>query len=196
MVNFIFSLSLLAELVIIGLLLLSIGTGKFQFFPPPKRPSWQYSTFWWLYRIVLLGIVALSFMDFNGLGVQNYSSRFYIGTVFAILGFFLAFLITFELGWKNAHGEAKGLKTKGWYAWSRNPIYLVSIIGFIGWAVAINSVYVYVLYALLIIFYIVTPFLEEPWLEKQYGDRYLEYKADVARFFSIQKFRNQLNPQR
>ena len=187
--NLVFSVSLLSALLILVLLLISVVTKQYQFWPPPERGSWQFHTFWCLYRVVFAGILILSFIDFNKLAILNHPLRLYLGVLLAALGFSLAFYITFYLGWRNAHGEAEGLKTKGWYSWSRNPVYLVSFFGFIGWALAINSSYVYILFAFLVVFYIIAPFLEEPWLEKQYGKDYLEYKAKVPRFFCIPKVR-------
>ncbi len=105
----------------------------------------------------------------------------------ALIGFSLAFYLSFFLGWKNAHGEAKDLITTGWYAWSRNPIYLVSIIGFIGWALGVHSIYAYILFGFLISFYLLAPFLEEPWLERAYGEVYLNYKTKVPRFIGLPK---------
>ena len=189
MANLIFSLSLLSALLIFVLALASISMKDFQFWPPPSKSSWQYHVFWWSFRAVIAGIVILSIIDFNGLVVFNHPTRLYVGILLAVLGFSLAFYITFYLGWRNAHGETEGLKTTGWYAWSRNPVYLVSFFGFIGWALAINSAYIYVLFAFLIAFYVIAPFLEEPWLEKRYGKAYLEYKSKVPRFFGIHKVR-------
>ena len=189
MANLVFSLSFMSALLIFALALASLVLKDFQFWPPPRKSSWQYHVFWWLFRVVIAGIMILSVIDLNGLAVLNHPIRLYAGIVLAILGFSLAFYITFYLGWRNAHGEAEGLKTTGWYAWSRNPVYFVSFFGFIGWAFAVNSAYVYVLFAFLIAFYIIAPFLEEPWLEKRYGETYLEYKANVPRFFGIPKVR-------
>jgi protein-S-isoprenylcysteine O-methyltransferase Ste14 len=86
------------------------------------------------------------------------------------------------LGRSNAYGEAKGLKTEGWYRWSRNPIYVVSIVGMIGLALLANSFYVSCLLTFWAVTYLLAPFLEEPWLAQQYGKEFLDYKAKVPRF--------------
>ena len=180
MLIFIFSLALLSSLLLLGLSLTSLLSNSFQFWPPPDKTTWQYNMFWVLFRIIFGAIIILSIFDFNGL---DNLLRFYLGIALTLIGLGLGFYITFYLGWENAHGEEKGLKVSGWYAWSRNPIYTVSFIGFIGWGLAVNSIYVYVLFALLIGFYIFAPFLEEPWLEEHYGKAYLDYKKNVPRFF-------------
>lgn len=136
---------------------------------------------------MFIGLLALCVLDFNGVGAAG-TLRYLLGVPLTVLGFGAASYATFYLGWSNAHGESKGLKTNGWYRWSRNPIYVVSIIGMFGLAITINSLYVYVILTLWALMYLIAPFLEEPWLEKQYGKEFLTYKARVPRFIGhIQK---------
>src|SRR5680860_1742671 len=95
------------------------------------------------------------------------------------------------LGWGNAHGKKKGLITHGIFAWSRNPTYMVSILGFLGWSVTVNALFVYLLTMPLIIFYIVALYLEVPWLEEQYGEEHRAYKKNSA-FLRTQEIENTL----
>ena len=183
----IFNMSLLAGLIILVLSLLSLITQKFQFWPPPSKRTWQYHTFWSLFRILFVGVVVLSILDFNSLFPFKLKGRYFLGATLTIIGFSAAFYITFYLGWKNAHGLKKDLKTKGIYAWSRNPIYVVSILGFLGLSIIINSILVYMLLAMLTLIYIVAPFLEESWLEKCYGEEFIVYKSQVPRFLGLKK---------
>ena len=70
----------------------------------------------------------------------------------------------------------------GFNGWSRNPVYVVSIAGLIGLGLTIHSGLVYTLLAVWGLFYIIAPFLEESWLEEQYGKEFLSYKVRVPRF--------------
>ena len=79
-------------------------------------------------------------------------------------------------------GAVDGLKTTGIYRWSRNPIYVVSIIGMVGWGLCVASAYVWVLLVFWAAFYIVAAYLEEPWLEARYGDHFRTYRAKTRRF--------------
>ena len=69
--------------------------------------------FWGLFRVMFLGVIVLSVLDFNGLNGRDSAWRYYLGIPLATFGFGLAFYITFYLGWKNAHGEREGLVTDG-----------------------------------------------------------------------------------
>lgn len=181
MTNIVFAISLFAGLALVALSTASVLAPKIQFWPPPSKDTWQYHVFWTLFRMLVLGIVLLSVLDYHHNGDIG-GLCFVIGSFLVFAGFGSAFYATFYLGWSNAHGEAKGLKTDGWFRWSRNPIYVVSIVGLVGAAILVNSHYVSYLLALWALTYIVAPFLEEPWLENEYGDEFLDYKARVPRF--------------
>ena len=90
--------------------------------------------------------------------------------------------MTKSLGWGNAHGEAVELQTAGWFAYSRNPVYVASIVGMVGLSLAIESRLLHILLAAWGLLYVVAPFLEEDWLEEQYGDAYRTYLQRVPRF--------------
>ncbi len=129
----------------------------------------------------ILGTVLVCILDFGAIGNQHVA-QFIVGIPLAITGFGLAFYVTFLLGWRDAHGEANGLTTGGWYRWSRNPIYVVSIVGMWGQGLLVNAWLAYCLLLIWAAVYIAAPYLEEPWLEQHYGDSYREYKTKVARF--------------
>lgn len=133
---------------------------------------------------MVVGLIALCVIDFNGLGVPS-NMYFVVGIPLAFVGFGAATYATLTLGWKNAHGEKQGLNTKGLFRWSRNPIYVSSIIGMVGLSISINSQYVYWILIFWAVMYAAAPFLEEPWLEKQYGSEFVEYKVRVPRFIGF-----------
>ncbi len=71
----------------------------------------------------------------------------------------------------------------GVFAWSRNPIYIGAHIGTVGVAIALNSLWIL---ATLIPFYLVIRYgvvaREEAYLERKFGQAYLDYKARVRRW--------------
>ncbi|WP_281019579.1 MULTISPECIES: methyltransferase [unclassified Minwuia] len=87
------------------------------------------------------------------------------------------------MGWRNAFGEKQGLKTKGWFASSRNPVYVATWIGIAGWALISFQTSVAILLSAWALMYLLAPIVEEPWLEMQYGQEYRDYKSEVPRFF-------------
>lgn len=187
LVTALFALSAFSITLIVCLSIASLKFVGLHFFPPPEKGSWQYVTFWTLFRLLFFGLVALSILDFESVTHANFTLRMYVALPVLILGFGLAFYLSYFLGWKNAHGQACGLVTSGWYSVSRNPVYVVSILGMIGWAVFVGSFHVSILLVLWATLYIVAPFVEEPWLLKTYGIEYRTYQSEVPRFFG---FRN------
>ena len=181
MVELVFGLGLASGLLLVGLALATLWRPRLQFWPPPTPASWQGRVFWWAFRLLLLGLMLVSVLDFRGAGLAG-PWTYWLGIPLALLGFGLAFAITFQLGWRDAHGEALGLKTGSWYRFSRNPIYVVTFAGMLGVGLLVHSVYAYLLLSLWAALYLAAPFLEEPWLEAQYGEAYRQYKARVPRF--------------
>lgn len=187
MIEITFYVSLLAITCIVFLLMWSLMSEHVQFFPPPGKDTWQYKLFWGLFRLMFYGLVLLSILDFGSYGYVPDGVRFALGLPILIFGFGAAFYLTFILGWKNAHGEKQGLITSGWYRFSRNPIYVVSIIGMVGWGLLVDSLRVDFLLSLWAFFYILAPFIEERWLVKKYGNQFIVYKSEVHRFIGTRK---------
>lgn len=182
LINGLFSLSLLSALLILGLVTMTFLTKDFQFWPPPNEKSWQHNLFRWLFRGMFYPLIGLSIMTFQFDASSAGMVRYGLGIILLIVGFGFALKGTGFLGWRNAFGEARGLKTDGLFAYSRNPIYVATWVGLIGWDLIANSVLVSILLVIWAIFYLAAPFLEEPWLEQEYGDDYRTYKKSVRRF--------------
>ena len=178
-----FWMGLSAAMAVAGLSVLTFVKKDFEFWPPPNLASWQHRTFRGLFRVFFAALVVLSIADFDGASGSPW--RYGVGGALFVVGFGLALRWTGRLGWRNAFGEAKGLKTEGPFAWSRNPIYVVSIVGMIGWGLIVDSSYLTILLFLWAALYVGAPFLEEPWLEKKYGDDFRQYKGRVPRFFGL-----------
>ena len=177
-----FGMSFLAVSVIFTLAAFSKLSGRFEFWPPPAPKSWQHRTFLALFRLFLYPLVVLSFLEFQIANNATGLSRQAIGGLLLLLGFGLALRITLQMGWRNAFGEKKGLVTDGWFAISRNPVYVATWAGLLGWGLVLGQSSVTVLLTLWALLYVLAPFLEERWLERQYGDEFRRYKSSVARF--------------
>ncbi|WP_169729155.1 methyltransferase family protein [Congregibacter litoralis] len=114
--------------------------------------------------------------------MNRQKNRLYAGLPLFIIGFGCALFWTNYLGWRNAFGKPDGLRTSGVYRFSRNPIYLASIIGMVGWAIVVPSWKVTVLLSLWAALYIVAPWVEDPWMTKKYGKAFVQYRERTPRF--------------
>ncbi len=175
---FLFALSASSGIVILCLSLVE----RLQFWPPPGKRTWQHRTMLVLFRLFLYSLVVLTVVEFEPLAGMQAMVHYGLGGVLFLTGFGLAIAITLDLGWRNAFGEKRGLKTTGWFAWSRNPIYVVTWIGLIGWGLIANNLLVSILLGWWAVLYLMAPCKEEPWLEQQYGNEYRQYKRSVRRF--------------
>jgi len=177
-----FGLSLSGATAIFALSALTILRRDFQFFPPPSKQSLQHTAFLALFRLYLYPLIALTALTFQPIEGARAWTQYAAGGLFLLVGFGFAIRITLQMGWRNAFGEKLGLMTSGWFAWSRNPIYVFTWLGMLGWAMIANHALVALLLSAWAIMYLVAPLFEEPWLEAEYGDDYLKYKQAVRRF--------------
>jgi protein-S-isoprenylcysteine O-methyltransferase Ste14 len=156
-----------------------MGWGRF--WPPEKVASWQHQSFRALFRLGLYPLIA-------GSALLAFEDGFWmplVGVSLTVIGFGSALLFTGRLGWKQAFGKATGLVTAGPYAYSRNPVYVSTWLGLIGWALCLPHPAIIIPIVLWALLYLIAPFLEEPWLEAQFGLDYVNYKKATPRFFGL-----------
>jgi protein-S-isoprenylcysteine O-methyltransferase Ste14 len=171
-----------AALIVLNLLLLTtVFSSSFKLWPTPSPQSWQYYTFWPLFR----GGLGLTL--FYAIVTARWSEaaeglRFAIGMICVVIGFGITIYGYFDLGIENTYGADEGLVTNGLYRFSRNPQYVASILGFFGTALAHGGIHAAILCGLAILVYVILPYTEEPWLERAYGDVYITYKRQTPRF--------------
>ena len=92
-----------------------------------------------LFRLYLYPLILLTVLIFSPLAGIRALAQYVVGGIALLVGFGMAIRITLYMGWRNAFGERLGLMTTGWFAWSRNPIYVFTWLGLIGWAMLANS---------------------------------------------------------
>jgi len=185
MLKVVFFLSLLAILSLVILCAPGLFSDRYRFFPPPEPGTWQHKLFWVLFRSFVIGLILLSYLEFDSMR----------GKIPLIFGFILlstgigtaCYLSYVTLGKMNSYGGKGGLRKEGLYLWSRNPVYVATFAGMIGWGIFIGSGYVWVLLIVWSVVYFIAPFIEERWLAQNYGDAYLEYKSQVPRFIGLSR---------
>lgn len=177
----IWALSALSCLGFVAIMALALGAprlGHGRYWPPAQVNSWQHASFRALFRLGLYPLVALSGLLAREGGLVWPA----LGLPLVALGFGAALVFTGKLGWRQAFGKAEGLVTTGPYAISRNPVYVATWFGLIGWALCLPQVAILLPLALWALLYVIAPFLEEPWLQEQFGAPFDAYMAKTPRF--------------
>lgn len=87
-------------------------------------------------------------------------------------------------------GTPRYLLLKGPYRFSRNPMYLLELVMWLGWAIFYGSIAVLIAFILWWVFFafIQIP-TEERQLEARFGESYLQYREKVPRWFGLSRRR-------
>ncbi len=83
----------------------------------------------------------------------------------------------------SVHTKTKNIYQSGIYAYSRNPIYLGALLMVIGCGIYFNKPWILIMQVPLVLFmnkYVIGR--EEAYLERKFGDEYLDYKKKVRRW--------------
>jgi len=181
MVEGLFFIILLIRYLEIGGIAFSIAQPEKRIWPPPKKQSWQFYTTWFLFYSGVVVTVILALMTWNT-WIFSGEIRFFFGVPLMLLGGAFVSWSIVTLGIENTHGTKDGFIENGPYQFTRNPQYLGDIVLFIGLSLFINSIYAAVPLLLHALLFLITPFIEEQWLKKQYGEEYIEYRNKTSRF--------------
>lgn len=149
-------------------------------YPMSSRTIWYYAM-WLLFWFVLLTNPLFVVLDWNT-GAWSSPLRLWLAVPLGLTGALLFGAGATTLGVKNTSGLRDGFVARGPYLLTRNPQYLGDILMFTGFSIAANSEVVLVTHAFTSLIFLVAPLAEEPWLETQYGETYLEYRREVPRF--------------
>ena len=181
-----FSLLVVSTLFSLGLFV-SLLYPKVHMWPPPAKNSWQFLYVWILYTIGALGVSVIGILDWKSLGLEHWSVSLIGG---------LVLLTAVPLGeWGvrtlNVH-QTLGLKgtmlTKGPYHYTRNPQYVAEILIYAGIILVTKSLFALVIGAIMMSWFFMAPFAEEPWLTQQFGKQYKDYCKNVPRFIGLRSF--------
>jgi protein-S-isoprenylcysteine O-methyltransferase Ste14 len=167
-----------------SLLVFSIAAPQLRFWPPPPRPSWRGEVM----RVVgplgplsVVGMLVLGVLDADSF-VWRHWSRLVVGGVLFLSGGTFALWGFFGLGVTASQGFGGPLLVSGPYRYSRNPQYVGTVAGLLGYGVLCNSTLTLVAVLLWSSWYVLAPFAEEPWLRERLGAPYEQYVASVRRY--------------
>ncbi len=167
-----------------GLLVFSIVNPKRRFWPPPEPPSWRYEFTRFtgvLGPLAIFGALVLGVLDWDRFALHHWS-RFAVGGCLFVPGGAFAFWGYIGLGVHASRGLGGELIATGAYRYSRNPQYVGTIAGLLGYALVCNSALTLIAWVLWSPWFLLAPFAEEPWLREHLGAPYEEYAAKVPRY--------------
>lgn len=170
--------------------LVSIAT-EVRIWPPGER-DWRYWLTWVNWYPATGAFLVVGALDWGSLNAIPIGGRI-VGMVAAPVGLAITILAILELGVSETEGLEGELETDGLYQYSRNPQYVGDIVSVVGWVAITDSWLTLVIGATFVLYYLLLPLAEEPWLRQQYGSDYERYCRNVPRFVGLRTVRAALN---
>jgi protein-S-isoprenylcysteine O-methyltransferase Ste14 len=176
-----FGITLVLELLLGGSLIISLLHPKDRVWPPPKKGSWQY---WYIHLSTESSIscfLVVGVLDWNTF-VLTHGLRFVFASFFIVSGATIFLWALRTLSINTSLGLKGKLITEGPYRYSRNPQYVAAVVFFSGLILLFNSFYALVTGIIGNVWFLLTPFVEEPWLRKRFNEEYDDYCDKVPRY--------------
>lgn len=151
--------------------------------PPPGAGTWP---FWFIWSATIgstAGVTGLGLM--HRARATPLGPRVVAGWSCVLVGLAFAGWGMYALGARNSTGLRDGFVAAGPYRFSRNPQYVGDSLFLLGWILLFPAGSVIVTSGLGILWFLLVPFVEEPWLEEQYGEAYGRYRNHVPRYLGF-----------
>ena len=179
-------ITLTAQFVLTVFSAISFLAPRHRVWPPPSRHSWQLYGTWFLSWVSLSGVFLLAVLDTNSMRIPI-GLRLGGGIPLIAIGVGLIGWAFHELSIQTTLGARGALIRSGPYRWSRNPQYLGTCIYLISLVLLSGSWFTAVGGLLVGLWFLASPFVEEPWLAEQFGAEYQAYRSTVPRFFGLRQ---------
>lgn len=129
-----------------------------------------------IYLDISVIIIALTYIAYTWEG-----NTFQItGILIALVSFSLWIKARLDLGKSfSLRPEARALVTTGLYAKIRNPMYVFGALGILGLLLAINNVYAYPFFLILLVVQLIRVRKENKVLSDRFGREYIDYKKQT-----------------
>jgi protein-S-isoprenylcysteine O-methyltransferase Ste14 len=149
---------------------------------PPEGRAKTTATVAWILTVVVFGTsIAVAVLDWGALGFASWI-RWMLGLPLIITGNVVVWWGVAELGWEATSGADGKLRTRGLYAWSRNPQCVADMAILVGIGLLSASAWAWPIIAAGCATLLFAPFSEEPWLRQRHGRDYDVYAARTRRF--------------
>ena len=178
--------TLITQLLLFVSLGVSIVAPRKRIWPPPSRHSWQFYSTWVGSYIALSGAFLLAVLDENSLRLALIV-RLGVGVPLFLSG---AALIAWASRTLTVHatlGLGGQLIRSGPYRWSRNPQYVGVCAYLASLTILSGSLLTGVACGAISLWFLTATFAEEPWLARQFGVEYEEYRRVVPRLLGWPK---------
>jgi protein-S-isoprenylcysteine O-methyltransferase Ste14 len=130
-------------------------------------------------------LINLNWMKWSSIDLPD--SLRWIGVALGILGDLLAYWVFSNLGDNVTRTvvtrKSAQLVTSGPYRWVRHPLYLMGLIGYIGFALLAENWFIGLATVLVFLVLVRRTDKEEAKLVEKFGDEYREYMKQTGRFF-------------
>ncbi len=176
-----FAFTLFLEFLLGGGLVVSLLFPKYRVWPPPKKGSWQFWYTHFLTESSIFFFLVLGFLDWNTFFPVHWL-RLVFASILMVVGAIVFLWALRNLTLTTSLGLKGKLVTKGPYRYSRNPQYIATVLLFSGAIIFFNSSYAFITGIIGNILFLITPFIEEPWLRERFKKEYVEYCREVPRF--------------
>ena len=176
--------TLAAQLVLFCFTAISMFAPRRRIWPPPSRHSWQFYATWFLSWVTLSGAFLLAVLGENALGLPAWL-RLGAGVPLLLIGVSVIAWGFRALRLHGTLGLGGGLVRSGPYRWSRNPQYVGTCAYLVSLLLLSGSHFSAIACAAVALWFLATPFVEEPWLAEEFGDEYAEYCRAVPRFLGF-----------
>jgi protein-S-isoprenylcysteine O-methyltransferase Ste14 len=182
------AITLLAQAILFGFTAISWLAPAHRIWPPPSRDSWQFYATWFLSWVSLSGVVLLALLSDNSLGLPSWL-RFGLGVPLLGLGVLLIGWGFRALSIPTTLGLSGTFIRTGPYRFSRNPQYFGTCLYLASLVLLSGSLVTAVGCLAVGLWFLATPYVEEPWLAARHGAEYEAYKKAVPRFFGFRHLR-------
>jgi protein-S-isoprenylcysteine O-methyltransferase Ste14 len=180
----IFGITLAAEAILGGSLILTLLRPGFRAWPPLGRDTWQYRLTWSMTIVSALGILVVGLLDWGSLPLLI-PLRVGLGPALMLVGTALALWAVHTLSYETSLGLGGALVREGPYRLSRNPQYVGDIALITGYVMLSSSWMALISGAMATVWFVLAPFTEEPWLRQQHGEEYEAFLDSVPRFLGV-----------
>lgn len=180
----VFGITCVIELVLGGSLLLTMFHEDFRVWPPPRRESWQYRFTWSLTILSGAGILLLGILDWASLSL-SVRIRAGLGIPLITGGLLFSLWAVRVLSFHTSLGLGGPLVREGPYRYSRNPQYAGDVLILAGYGLLSASWMALVTGSMGMVWFLLAPYVEEPWLQERYGPAYAEYRKEVPRLLGF-----------